>query len=73
MPKKVIRGDSSSAAIACASVLAKVADGLMKQVARDYPQYGFDKHAGYGTAFHRQAMEIHGLTVYHRRSFKGVG
>ena len=67
----VIKGDSVYYAIAAASVLAKVyRDTLMKELARTYPQYGWERNVGYPTAAHRQAIQEHGITPWHRRSFK---
>ena len=66
----VIKGDAKSASIAAASILAKVArDRYMKQMAEIYPQYGFDKHKGYGTKAHYAAVERYGLCEIHRKSF----
>jgi ribonuclease HII len=70
----VIKGDSCVAAIAAASVLAKVTrDALMVRLAYHYPGYGFDVHKGYGTAEHLSAIEQMGLTPEHRRSFSPCG
>ncbi len=64
-------GDSLSAAIAAASVIAKVTrDRLMHRLHLLYPQYGFDSHVGYGTRAHREAIAAHGYSPLHRRSFK---
>lgn len=66
----VIKGDATSASIAAASILAKVSrDRYMKQMAEIYPQYGFDKHKGYGTKAHYAAVEQYGLCEIHRKSF----
>jgi ribonuclease HII len=66
----LIKGDSRLANIAAASILAKTfRDDVMKEMAAQYPQYGFDKNKGYGTAAHRQAIEFHGLCEVHRKSF----
>lgn len=66
----VIKGDSKSLSIAAASILAKVTrDHLMVELARVYPGYGFEKHKGYGTKFHYERIEAHGLCEIHRRSF----
>ena len=66
----IVRGDSSSAAIAAASVLAKEArDALIRRLAQQFPDYGLERHAGYGTAIHRQALLTYGPTRLHRRSF----
>lgn len=66
----IIKGDSKSASIAAASILAKVRrDALMDEISKQYPQYGFDSNKGYGTEPHRQAIKEFGLTDIHRRSF----
>ena len=68
--KCIIEGDGKYASIAAASVLAKTyRDDLMRQLHNDHPHYGWDRNKGYGTAFHRQAIEQHGLCTYHRKSF----
>lgn len=68
--RTIVRGDSQEASIAAASVLAKVArDGLMCRLAERFPEYGFERHAGYGTAQHRQALITSGPTSLHRKSF----
>lgn len=68
--KTVVKGDSLSANIAAASVLAKVSrDDVMVELAKTYPQYGFDIHKGYGTKAHYQALEEFGPCPAHRRSF----
>lgn len=70
--KTIIRGDSTERAISFASIAAKVErDRLMERMAREYPDYGFEKHKGYGTRKHIQAIRHHGLTDLHRRSFLG--
>lgn len=71
MPQKsLIKGDSRSASIAAASIIAKVSrDSWMKQAAQRFPQYGFERHMGYGTKEHMQAIEQHGLCTIHRQSF----
>ncbi len=71
--KAIIKGDAVSASIAAASIIAKVyRDNLMKDFAEKYPEYGFEKHAGYGTKAHFEALREHGATPIHRKSFKGV-
>ena len=66
----LVRGDSHSAAIAAASVLAKEArDALIRRLALRFPAYGLERHAGYGTAVHRQAVLQLGPTPLHRRTF----
>lgn len=68
--KTVIHGDSLSASIAAASVLAKVTrDDYMLQMAEEYPQYGFEIHKGYGTKAHYQALREYGPCSIHRMSF----
>ena len=65
--KTVVHGDSLSASIAAASVLAKVTrDDLMMQMAEEYPQYGFEIHTGYGTKAHYEALTAHGPSPVHR-------
>lgn len=66
----VVKGDSLSASIAAASVLAKVSrDDLMLQYAQEYPQYGFEIHKGYGTKAHYEALTAYGPSPIHRMSF----
>lgn len=66
----VVKGDAKSASIAAASVLAKVTrDRLLLRYAEKYPQYGFEKHKGYGTAAHYDAVREYGLCPVHRPSF----
>lgn len=68
--KAIIKGDAKVAAIAAASVVAKVArDFMMVQAAKHFPGYGFEKHAGYPTEAHRESLKILGLSPLHRRSF----
>lgn len=66
----LIKGDSKSASIAAASILAKVTrDRWIENIDAKYPQYGFAKHKGYGTAEHIEAIAKYGLTEIHRRTF----
>lgn len=66
----VVHGDSLSASIAAASVLAKVSrDDYMLEMAKEYPQYGFEIHKGYGTKAHYAAITEHGTCPIHRMSF----
>ncbi len=66
----VVKGDSRSANIAAASVLAKVTrDMYMEELAQQYPQYGFEIHKGYGTKAHYAALTEHGMCDAHRRTF----
>ena len=68
--RTVVRGDSLCLAIAAASVLAKQArDALITRLAVAHPGFGLERHAGYGTAVHRQALLMLGPTPLHRRSF----
>ena len=68
--KTVVKGDSLSASIAAASILAKVSrDDYMMELAQKYPQYGFDIHKGYGTKAHYQALREFGPSEVHRMTF----
>ncbi len=68
--KTVVKGDSLSLNIAAASVLAKVSrDDLMEAMAKEYPQYGFEIHKGYGTKAHYAALTEYGPSPIHRMSF----
>ncbi len=71
----ITHGDAKSITIACASILAKVErDRLMRQYDAEYPEYGFAKHKGYGTAQHYEAIKRYGPCALHRRTFlKGRG
>jgi ribonuclease HII len=71
--KCIIKGDAKFASIAAASVLAKTyRDDYMNKLHIEYPYYGWEHNKGYGTASHRAAIEKHGITIHHRRSFKLV-
>ena len=66
----VVKGDSLSASIAAASILAKVSrDRHMTEMARQYPEYRFDKHKGYGTKLHYELLRTYGPSPIHRRTF----
>lgn len=66
----VVKGDSKSMSIAAASIVAKeTRDRIMADLARQFPEYGWDKNAGYPTKSHLQAIEKYGITVHHRKSF----
>ena len=66
----IIKGDAKCYSIAAASIIAKVTrDRIMRQWDEIYPMYGFEKHKGYGTAMHMQAIREYGLCPLHRRSF----
>lgn len=68
--KTVVKGDSLSASIAAASILAKVTrDDLMERLAEEYPGYGFEIHKGYGTKAHYAALTELGPSAIHRRTF----
>lgn len=70
MQESIIKGDAKSYNIAAASILAKVfRDRLMKSLAEKYPQYHFEKHKGYGTKDHIQALKEYGKCEIHRNSF----
>lgn len=67
----IIQGDGIYASIAAASVLAKTyRDEYMQQLHAEFPHYQWDTNKGYGTLAHRQAIEAHGLSTYHRKSFR---
>ena len=68
--RTIVKGDSLSASIAAASILAKVSrDRLMVELAEQYPQYEFDRHKGYGTKRHRELLRQYGPCPIHRRTF----
>ena len=67
----VVHGDAAMASIAAASVLAKThRDAYMRQLSREYPQYGWDRNVAYPTAEHREAIRRYGITPYHRKTYK---
>lgn len=69
----IVKGDAKVAAISAASILAKVTrDRGLELLDQRYPQYGFARHKGYGTAEHLQALRVHGPCPEHRRSFAPV-
>jgi ribonuclease HII len=69
----IVKGDGKSLSIAAASIIAKVTrDRKMLEYAEEFPQYGFEKHKGYGTKFHLQALQEYGPTKIHRKSFAPV-
>lgn len=68
--RTIIKGDEKELAIALASIVAKVArDARMVALSKKFPQYGFEKHKGYGTRDHYTALKKHGPTPHHRTSF----
>lgn len=67
----IIRGDGKYLSIAAASVLAKThRDEFMLRLHKESPQYGWHQNKGYATLFHRQALAVHGVSPYHRKTFK---
>lgn len=71
--RALVEGDARSISIAAASVLAKVArDAQLVELAKQYPQYGFEKHKGYATAEHLRAIELYGPCPIHRRTFEPI-
>ena len=68
--KTIVKGDAKSYSIACASILAKVARDLyMEGLAKQYPNYQFEKHKGYATKLHYEMIEKFGISDIHRKSF----
>jgi ribonuclease HII len=66
----VIKGDELYPCISCASIIAKVSrDKVMAEYGKEYLNYGFENHAGYGTSAHYKAIKAHGLTAIHRKTF----
>lgn len=71
--KGIVKGDSKSLSIATASIFAKVTrDRVMREAAKRYPGYGFERHKGYGTKAHLEALRTLGPCPLHRRSFQPV-
>ena len=71
--RAIVQGDAKCLSIAAASIIAKVTrDAMMVELARAFPAYGFERHKGYGTAEHHAAIERHGVTPHHRRSFRPI-
>jgi ribonuclease HII len=69
----IVQGDKKSFSIAAASIVAKIArDRFMLQMAKTYPQYGWEKNMGYGTRYHMEALKKYGVTDQHRRSFRPI-
>ncbi len=66
----IVKGDSLVDTISAASILAKVSrDNFIKEVAKNFPEYGFEKHKGYGTKAHYEAIKRYGICPIHRKSF----
>ena len=73
LAEAIVKGDTKVPAISAASILAKVhRDRWCQEVHQQFPQYGFDKHKGYGTAFHLNALKVYGACLHHRKSFAPV-
>ena len=71
--ESIIKGDSKSATIAAASIIAKVErDNYMVEMSKKYPLYGFDKHKGYPTKQHIAALNKYGVLDIHRKTYKPV-
>ena len=71
--QSIIKGDSISSSIAAASIIAKThRDNLMANLAKQNPHYGWERNAGYPTKEHLQAINTHGITQHHRRSFAPI-
>lgn len=71
--RAIVRGDSTVPAISAASILAKVTrDSAMLDLHRRYPQYHFDRHKGYPTQLHLDALQVHGISAAHRCSYAPV-
>lgn len=69
--KAIVGGDSLVKSISAASIMAKVTrDRIMRDMHKEYPQYGFLSHKGYGTKIHKDAIKKYGLSAIHRKSFK---
>ncbi len=69
----IVRGDAISLSIAAASIIAKVTrDRIMQQLASEFPGYGWETNAGYGTAAHQKGLAERGVTIHHRRSFAPI-
>ena len=71
--KTIVEGDAKSLSIACASIIAKVyRDRILDVYDKIFPQYGFAQHKGYPTQAHRLAIEKHGSSIIHRKTFQGA-
>jgi ribonuclease HII len=69
----LIRADNLIPAVSAASIIAKVArDRYMEELAISCPDYGFEKHVGYGTALHLEKLKLHGVTSFHRQTYKPI-
>ena len=71
--RTLVKGDARCLSIAAASIIAKVTrDRLMIELGREHPNYGFERHKGYGTPEHQGAITRFGVTSHHRRSFRPI-
>ena len=71
--RAIVKGDAKSISIAAASIIAKeTRDRIMRELAAQYPEYGWDKNAGYPTQSHLQAIENYGITKHHRQTFRPI-
>lgn len=71
--RAIVKGDDKVSAISAASILAKTArDAVMLDLHRQYPEYGFDRHKGYPTAYHLEQLSIHGVSPVHRKTYAPV-
>ena len=69
----LIKGDALSLSVAAASIIAKVTrDRLMTELAKEFPYYGWEKNAGYGTKAHQDGLKTHGICVHHRKSYAPI-
>ncbi len=69
----IVKADTAVPAVSAASIVAKVArDNYMTEITANYPEYGFEKHVGYGTALHLEKLKLHGVSNLHRQSFKPI-
>ena len=69
----IVKGDAKSYSIAAASIIAKVTrDRIMRDLAKDFPEYAWEKNKGYGAKAHREALEKFGPTPHHRKSFAPI-
>ena len=69
--KCIVKGDSKYASIAAASILAKTyRDDYMKKIHTEFPEYNWTRNKGYPTSEHREALSIHGISIYHRKTFQ---
>jgi len=71
--RALIKADATVPLVSAASIIAKVArDKYMSQMAKQFPDYGFERHVGYGTALHMERLKLHGISTLHRKSFMPI-